>query len=83
MFNGRYLWALRPLSWLDIGIVVSSLYEAPGVVDTYSCMLASKVLPCIRGFLADRHIVSVVNGKAPCANRLINAAVYRRDRFML
>ena len=35
----RYIWIMSPMSWLDIGIVISSLAETPSVLSTSSCYL--------------------------------------------
>lgn len=40
----RYLWLMSPMSWLDVGIVASSLAEIPSVMVTSACFL--KTQPC-------------------------------------
>lgn len=40
----RYLWVMAPMTWLDIGIVASSLAETPSVLTTGRCYLRS--MPC-------------------------------------
>jgi hypothetical protein len=40
----RYIWIMAPMSWLDIGIVASSLVEIPSVMATSACYLT--VQPC-------------------------------------
>jgi hypothetical protein len=40
----RYLWIMAPITWLDVGIVVSSLIETPSVLQTGQCYL--RQVPC-------------------------------------